>query len=81
MKEMICIVCPRGCHLKVNDNNEVSGNFCPRGAKYAIEEIFNTLNIVGNIKEWFNYGGKPYYFTSLNKSWISHCNMSARNIS
>ncbi|MDY5669483.1 MAG: DUF1667 domain-containing protein [Bacilli bacterium] len=39
MKEMICIVCPRGCHLKVNDNNEVSGNFCPRGAKYAIEEI------------------------------------------
>lgn len=33
-----------------------------KGSKYAIEEIFNTLNIVGNVKEWFNYGGKPYYF-------------------
>ena len=33
-----------------------------KGTKYAIEEIFNTLNIVGNVKEWFNYGGKPYYF-------------------
>ena len=28
----------------------------------AIEEIFKTLNIVGNVEEWFNYGGKPYYF-------------------
>lgn len=33
-----------------------------KGTKYAIEEIFYTLNIVGNVKEWFNYGGKPYYF-------------------
>ena len=33
-----------------------------KGTKYAIEEIFNTLNVVGNVKEWFNYGGKPYYF-------------------
>ena len=33
-----------------------------KGTKYAIEEIFNTLNIVGNVKEWFNYAGKPYYF-------------------
>ena len=33
-----------------------------KGTKYAIEEIFKTLNIVGNVEEWFNYGGKPYYF-------------------
>lgn len=39
MKEMICIVCPRGCHLLIDDNNNVTGNFCPRGAKYAISEL------------------------------------------
>ena len=33
-----------------------------KGTKYAIEEIFKTLNIVGNVEEWFSYGGKPYYF-------------------
>ena len=27
-----------------------------KGTKYALEEIFKTLNIVGNIEEWFNYG-------------------------
>lgn len=39
MKELICIVCPRGCHLKVDDEMNVTGNFCPRGAKYAINEL------------------------------------------
>ncbi|MBQ8668729.1 phage tail protein I [bacterium] len=33
-----------------------------KGTKYALEEIFKTLNIVGNIEEWFNYGGNPYHF-------------------
>ena len=33
-----------------------------KGTKYALEEIFKTLNIVGNIDEWFNYGGEPYHF-------------------
>ncbi len=37
-KEMICIVCPRGCHLKV-EGQKVEGNFCPRGEKYALNEI------------------------------------------
>jgi len=43
---MICIVCPRGCHLTVasrlSENAttlEVTGNTCPRGAVYALEEI------------------------------------------
>lgn len=39
MKEMICIVCPKGCRLLVNDAMEVSGNTCPRGAEYAITEL------------------------------------------
>lgn len=39
MKELICITCPRGCHLKVDDNLNVTGNFCPRGAMYAKAEL------------------------------------------
>lgn len=41
MKEMVCIVCPRGCKLKVDDDNNVTGNFCLRGKKYALEEIIS----------------------------------------
>ena len=39
MKEFTCIICPRGCQLKVDDNMNVTGNFCPRGKDYAISEI------------------------------------------
>ena len=39
MKEFICIECPKGCHLKVDDELNVTGNTCPRGKKYAINEI------------------------------------------
>ena len=40
--EMICINCPLGCALTVErdgDNFKVSGNTCPRGEKYAINEL------------------------------------------
>jgi len=33
-----------------------------KGTKYAIKEIFKTLNLSGDIEEWFDYGGHPYYF-------------------
>ena len=36
MKELICIMCPKGCHLMVDENLSVIGNQCPRGIKYAI---------------------------------------------
>ena len=39
MKELICIICPRGCHLTVDDELNVSGNTCPRGAVYAKQEL------------------------------------------
>ena len=40
-KEMICIVCPVGCHISVNtETYEVKGNACPRGALYGKEECF-----------------------------------------
>lgn len=41
MKELICIVCPRGCHLRVDEtqNYAVTGNNCPRGAEYGRNEL------------------------------------------
>ena len=32
MRELICITCPKGCHLKVDEENDykVTGNGCPR---------------------------------------------------
>lgn len=41
MKEFICIVCPRGCHLRVDDNYNVSGNSCVRGEKYGKQEAID----------------------------------------
>ena len=41
-KEIICIVCPRGCHMNVQilDNAiTVEGNACKRGREFAILEM------------------------------------------
>lgn len=41
MKDLVCIVCPRGCRLKVDENNgyAVTGNSCPRGEAYGKQEV------------------------------------------
>lgn len=42
MKELICIVCPKGCHLHVDEETfQVTGNSCPRGAAYGAAELKN----------------------------------------
>lgn len=46
MKEMTCIVCPRGCHLVVDDDLNVTGNFCPRGKAYAISELTHPVRMI-----------------------------------
>jgi len=47
MKEMICIVCPRGCHLAVNEETfEVLGNSCPKGSEYGKNELTNPMRTV-----------------------------------
>ena len=47
VRELICIVCPRGCHLKVDsDNLKVSGNGCIRGEKYGVSEVTNPVRTV-----------------------------------
>lgn len=48
MKELICIVCPKGCHLKVDETAgyTVTGNGCPRGAEYGRAELTNPTRVV-----------------------------------
>jgi CxxC motif-containing protein len=47
---MICITCPMGCHLSIDRPSEneivVSGNRCPRGEKYAREELLSPKRVV-----------------------------------
>ena len=41
-REMICIMCPMGCHLTVTidgENIDVKGNSCNRGVVFAKEEV------------------------------------------
>lgn len=46
-RELICISCPKGCHLKVDETNlTVSGNSCPKGAEYGVNEVTNPVRIV-----------------------------------
>ena len=48
MTELICIGCPRGCHLKVDEQNgyAVSGNSCPVGAEYGKNELTNPTRVL-----------------------------------
>ena len=48
MKELICIVCPKGCHLKVdeNDNYSVTGNGCERGVEYGQKELTAPTRVI-----------------------------------
>lgn len=46
MKELTCIVCPRGCRLFIDDELNVTGNSCPRGAQYAKDELTNPKRMI-----------------------------------
>lgn len=46
-RELICIVCPKGCHLKVDvENEKVTGNTCKRGEIYGLNEVKNPIRVV-----------------------------------
>ena len=48
-REIICIMCPMGCHLTVTQNGDevnVTGNGCNRGVVFAKEEITCPKRIV-----------------------------------
>ena len=42
MKELVCIVCPRGCTINIEKKNgeyEITGNSCKRGHDFALSEM------------------------------------------
>lgn len=47
MKELICIVCPKGCRLVVDQKAQtVTGNSCERGAAYGLAEVNNPTRVL-----------------------------------
>lgn len=48
MTDLICICCPKGCHLSVDEKNNfsVTGNSCPRGAEYGKSEVTHPVRVV-----------------------------------
>lgn len=51
MTKLICIVCPRGCHLEVDEKLNVTGSFCKRGIEYGKNEVTNpTRTVTSTVK-------------------------------
>lgn len=47
MRELICITCPRGCHLTVDEvNKKVTGNSCNRGEIYGLQEVLDPKRVI-----------------------------------
>ncbi len=59
-RNLVCIVCPRGCDLEAEldgkDVKEVSGNLCPRGKRYAIDECTHPMRTVTSTAKTDNGG-------------------------
>ena len=51
-KNLICIICPRGCSLETyieGGTVTVTGNACPKGEQYAKDECINPVRTVTSI--------------------------------
>ena len=51
-RDLICIICPRGCALHVSDADgelTVTGNACNKGKQYAIDECTHPMRTVTSI--------------------------------
>lgn len=51
-RNITCILCPCGCALEVNidgDKVEVTGNTCPKGARYGKEEVLYPVRTVTSV--------------------------------
>lgn len=48
MQEIICIVCPKGCHLMVDEENDfaVTGSACEKGIDYGRNELQNPVRVL-----------------------------------
>lgn len=52
-REIVCIKCPIGCRMKAEKKADgtikVTGNLCPVGEKYAIEELTEPKRLVTSL--------------------------------
>ena len=51
-RNLTCIICPRGCSLEVTVDNgkaTVTGNACPKGEEYGINECLCPIRTVTSI--------------------------------
>lgn len=48
MTELICITCPKGCHLLVDEEHgyEVKGYGCEKGLEYGKKELTNPTRVI-----------------------------------
>lgn len=49
MRELVCIVCPKGCTMHISEENgeyRVTGNTCKRGAQFAISEMTKPMRTI-----------------------------------
>ncbi len=64
-KELICVVCPAGCNIKVELDGEgkivsVTGNTCFRGKEYAESEVTNpTRTLTSTVPVYFSENAEP----------------------
>lgn len=62
-RNLTCIVCPIGCQLTATIENgtvtEVTGNTCPRGKQYAIDECTNPVRTITTTARTSNGGVIP----------------------
>ena len=69
-KEIICTVCPRGCHITADVEGKnvqnVLGNFCKRGYTYALNEFVSPVRILTTLVK---IDGKYYVH---GRAWRKH---------
>lgn len=48
MRELVCIVCPKGCRLHVDEDNDyaVTGFGCQRGVEYGRNEVMHPTRVI-----------------------------------
>lgn len=51
MTDLICIVCPKGCHLQVDEDNEyrVTNFGCTRGEAYGRKELTDPTRVLTSV--------------------------------
>jgi len=47
MAKIICTLCPKGCHLAVDEQSfAVTGNDCKRGIDFGVSELQNPVRVI-----------------------------------